>query len=217
MDRMVSDILLQALLIFASVFMFLYTHGVPQKLFAKLRHRARAAETEAKRCFVRGAQLLAEARRSSSNKSRSSLAKQAEEQADKAIAFDPRDAAAHILKGLALDLQGFKTSALDSFDVALSPLAIKSLTEMEKGDALYRRAELLISIKNREGRFESAIKDLTQAVEICEEKAKAFKLLGECYEAKEMKDVAMSAYEEALKLEPEHSAAQVALDRLREE
>ncbi|CAN1160606.1 hypothetical protein LINPERHAP1_LOCUS4743 [Linum perenne] len=87
MDRMVSDILLQALLIFASVFMFLYTHDVPQKLFAKLHHRARAVETEAKRCFVRGAQLLAEARSSSSNKSQSSLAKQAEEQADKSRFF----------------------------------------------------------------------------------------------------------------------------------
>ncbi|CAN0888749.1 hypothetical protein LINGRAHAP2_LOCUS15925, partial [Linum grandiflorum] len=151
-----------------------------------------------------------------SNKSRSALAKQAEEEADRAIAFDPKDAAAHILKGLALDLQGFKTSTLDSFDVALSPLAIKSLTEMEKGDAMYRRVELLMSIKNREGRVESAIQDLTQAVEICKEKAKAFRLLGECYEAKEMKDKARSAYEEALKLEPEYSLAQVALDRLTE-
>ncbi|CAL1395482.1 unnamed protein product [Linum trigynum] len=216
MDRMVTDILLQVFGIGVTVFMFLYSHGIPQKIYAKLRQRALAADAESKRQFVRGAQLLSQARRSSTSTTRSTLAKQAEEQADKAIAYDPRDAAAHILKGLALDLQGFKTSALASFDIALSPLAIKSLTEVERGDALYRRAELLMSIKSREGRVESAIQDLTRAVEICEDKAKAFRLLGECYEAEEKKEEARNAYEEALKVEPEYPAARAALDRLGE-
>ncbi|KDP46794.1 hypothetical protein JCGZ_11165 [Jatropha curcas] len=53
-------------------------------------------------------------------------------------------------------LQGFKTFALDSLDVALSPLALKSLTESEKGDALFRRAELVVGT-NRSEQFDAAI------------------------------------------------------------
>ncbi|CAL1394270.1 unnamed protein product [Linum trigynum] len=101
---MVTDILLQVLGIGVTVFMFLYSHSIPQKIYAKLRQRALAADAEANRQFVRGAQLLSQARWSSVSATRSTLAKQAEEQADKAIAYDRRDAAAHILKGLALQI-----------------------------------------------------------------------------------------------------------------
>ncbi|CAN1125964.1 hypothetical protein LINPERPRIM_LOCUS4765 [Linum perenne] len=65
-----------------------------------------------------------------SKKSKSSIAKQAEEEADKTITFNLRDVAAHILEGLSLDLLGFKTSDLESIAVALSPLSIKSLNKM---------------------------------------------------------------------------------------
>ncbi|PPR86529.1 hypothetical protein GOBAR_AA34160 [Gossypium barbadense] len=70
--------------------------------------------------------LLAQAR-SSAN----SLAKQAESETNKAVSLDPKDAAPYTLKAFAVDLQGFKTSALHSLNVALSPLTAKSLTDKE--------------------------------------------------------------------------------------
>ncbi|XP_021903495.1 small glutamine-rich tetratricopeptide repeat-containing protein 2 [Carica papaya] len=187
-------------------------HDIPKKLFSKLRLRSRA-DIQAKRHFVLGAQLLSQARSSTSRSSAVSLAKQAEAQADKAISLDPLDAAAHILKALALDILGFKSSALDSLDAALSPRVAKSLSEKEKGDALFKRAELKLAISRR-GRVDPAIEDLTQAVKLSKDNVKAFCLLGECYEAKKMKEEAINAYQEALQIEPESTVARAALDRL---
>lgn len=209
---MLSDILLQAGLILLTLFMFLAMHDIPKKLFSKLRLRSRA-DIQAKRHFVLGAQLLSQARSSTSRSSAVSLAKQAEAQADKAISLDPLDAAAHILKALALDILGFKSSALDSLDAALSPRVAKSLSEKEKGDALFKRAELKLAISRR-GRVDPAIEDLTQAVKLSKDNVKAFCLLGECYEAKKMKEEAINAYQEALQIEPESTVARAALDRL---
>ena len=141
------------------------------------------------------------------------MAKEALAEADKAIALDPKDAAAHILKALVLDLQGFKTSALDSLDAALSPLAVKSLTEKERGDALFKRAELKMAM-TRHGKVDSAMTDLVEAVALSPDNAKAFSLLGECYEVKKMVDEAKKAYEDALRIEPELALARQALDRL---
>ncbi|KAJ9187014.1 hypothetical protein P3X46_002513 [Hevea brasiliensis] len=211
---MVADILLQVFLILLSVFLYLYMHDIPQKVLAKLRQHRNRAAVEAKRHFIIGAQMLSEARSpSNSGSSAISLAKKAEEEATKSITLDPKDAASHILKALALDLQGFKTSALDSLDVALSPLAVKSLSEKEKGDALFKRAELVMGMNKRE-RVDLAIEDLTQAVNLNQENSNAFRLLGECYEAKKMEEEAKSAYEEALKLRPELASAREALERL---
>ncbi|KAJ8762478.1 hypothetical protein K2173_007917 [Erythroxylum novogranatense] len=202
MDPMVSDILLQVGLFLLVVFMFLAAHNVPQKILTKFRYRNRAT-FQAKRHFVRGAQLLSQARSPANSRSAaSSLAKQAEEEAEKAIRLDPKDAAAHILKALTLDFQGFKTSALESLDVALSPLAAKSLSDRERGDALFKRAELTMEM-NRRGRVDSAVNDLTQAVKLNPESAKAFNLLGKCYESKNMKEEAEKAYEMARKVKPE--------------
>ncbi|KAL5559959.1 hypothetical protein UlMin_036170 [Ulmus minor] len=209
---MMSDLFLQAAMILISIFMFLYMHDVPKKLMAKFRFRNRP-QTQAKRHFVIGAQLLARARSIKSRSAASNLAKEAVEEADKAVALDPKDAAAHILKALALDLQGFKTSALDSLDAALSPLAIKSLSEKEKGDALFKRAELKIAI-GRHGKVDAALGDLTEAVLLSSDNVKAFCLLGECYELKQMGEEAKKAYDEALKLEPELAVAKEALQRL---
>ncbi|GAY41475.1 hypothetical protein CUMW_059720 [Citrus unshiu] len=208
-----GDILLQAVLILTGVFMLLALYEIPQKFISKLRFRNRGS-IQAKRHFVIGAQLLAQARSSKSKSSASSLAKQAEAEADKAISFDYKDAAAHILKALALDLQGFKTSALESFDLALSIPAVKTLTEKEKGDALFKRAEVKMSMNRRAGRVDSAIDDLTEAVKIQDDNVKALCLLGECYEVKKMRDEAKTAYESALKIEPSWTDAQAALDRL---
>ncbi|XVF36577.1 hypothetical protein REPUB_Repub19eG0069300 [Reevesia pubescens] len=208
-----TDFPLQAAMILVTIFMFLYMHDIPKKIFTKIRYRNRS-DFQAKRHFVLGAQLLAQARSSKSRSSTTSLAKQAESEADKAVSLDPKDDAAYILKALALDLQGFKTSALDSFDVALSPLASKSLTDKERGDALFRRAELKMSMNRRGGRVDSAIEDLNKAVELSADNIKAFCLLGECYEMKKMKAEAKAAFEEALKFEPSSNVARAALDRL---
>lgn len=211
---MIFDLLLQAGLILLGVFMFLAMHNIPQKFLSKLRYRNRA-DLQAKRHFVIGAQLIAQARSPSNSRSTAtSLAKQAEDEANKAISLDPKDAASHILKALSLDLQGFRTSALESINVALSPLAVKSLSASEKGDALFKRAELAMGM-NRRGRVEPAIQDLTEAVKLNKDNAKAFCLLGECYEANKMIAEAKDAYEEALRLQPELASAKEKLDLLR--
>ncbi|KAJ6939649.1 hypothetical protein NC651_005953 [Populus alba x Populus x berolinensis] len=211
---MIFDLLLQAGLMLLGVFMFLAMHNIPQKFLSKLRYRNRA-DLQAKRHFVLGAQLIAQARSPSNSRSTAtSLAKQAEDEANKAISLDPKDAASHILKALSLDLQGFRTSALESINVALSPLAVKSLSASEKGDALFKRAELAMGM-NRRGRVEPAIQDLTEAVKLNKDNAKAFCLLGECYEAKKMIEEAKEAYEEALRLQPELASAKEKLDLLR--
>ncbi|RQO86822.1 hypothetical protein POPTR_002G111300v4 [Populus trichocarpa] len=211
---MIFDLLLQAGLILLGVFMFLAMHNIPQKFLSKLRYRNRT-DLQAKRHFVLGAQLIAQARSPSNSRSTAtSLAKQAEDEANKAISLDPKDAASHILKALSLDLQGFRTSALESINVALSPLAVKSLSASEKGDALFKRAELAMGM-NRRGRVEPAIQDLTEAVKLNKDNAKAFCLLGECYEANKMIEEAKEAYEEALRLQPELASAKEKLDLLR--
>lgn len=211
---MIFDLLLQAGLILLGVFMFLAMHNIPKKFLSKLRYRNRT-DLQAKRHFVLGAQLIAQARSPSNSRSTAtSLAKQAEDEANKAISLDPKDAASHILKALSLDLQGFRTSALESINVALSPLAVKSLSASEKGDALFKRAELAMGM-NRRGRVEPAIQDLTEAVKLNKDNAKAFCLLGECYEANKMIEEAKEAYEEALRLQPELASAKEKLDLLR--
>lgn len=214
-DHMWRDLLLQATLILVTIFMFLFMYNVPQKYFSKLRLRNRA-DMQSKRHFVQGAQLLSQAK-SAAAKDRSeatSLAKSAEAQADLAIALDPKDAAAHILKALALDLQGFKTSALDSIDVALSPLAVKSLSEPERADALFKRAQLRLAAASRRGQVDSVIDDLTQSVRLKGDNVKAFCLLGDCYEKKGLKEEAQKAYQEAQKVQPNFAPAREALERL---
>lgn len=216
-SNMWRDLLLQAVLILATVFMFLFMYNIPQKFFSKLRLRNRA-DMQAKRHFVQGAQLLSQAK-STFAKDRSaaaSLAKSAEAEADLAIALDPRDAAAHILKALALVLQGFKTSALDSIDIALSPLAVKSLSEPEKADALFKRAELRLAVSRR-GQVDSVIEDLTESVRLKGDNVKAFCLLGDCYEKKGLTEEAQEVYEKALKVQPNFAPAREALDRLNSE
>ncbi|KAI4337586.1 hypothetical protein L6164_015983 [Bauhinia variegata] len=211
-DFMVHDILLQIGLILLMVVMFLFMHDIPKKLYAKLRLRNRA-DIQAKRHFVQGAQLLARARSSKTRSNANSLAKEAEAEAEKAIALDRKDAAAYLLKALTLDLQGFRTSALDSLDVAVSPLAVKSLTDKERGDAFFKRAELKMAMNPR-SQVDSALADLTEALKLSSDNAKAHCLLGECYEVKKMIVEAKKAYEDALKVEPHLDAAREALNRL---
>lgn len=212
-DYMWQDIGLQIILILVMLFMFLHMHDIPRKLFTKFRLRNRS-NFQAKRHFVLGAQLLAKARSTKSRSASNALAKQALAEAENAISLDPKDAAAYVLKALALDLQGFRTSALESLDMALSPLAVKSLGDEERGDALVKRAELKIALASERGRVDSALTDLTESVRWNSKNVKAFCLLGKCYEIKKMNEEAKMAYEEALKVEPNSIEAQEALSRL---
>ncbi|KAK7321274.1 hypothetical protein VNO77_31757 [Canavalia gladiata] len=207
-DSGLPDIFLQVVLVLVMVFSYLFMHDVPRKVWGKLRLRNRA-DIQAKRYFVEGAQLLGRAR---SSKSRV-LAKEAQAQAQRAISLDPRDAAPYLLKALALDFQGLRSAALDSLDEALSPLAAKSLTDLERGDALLKRAELRLGTSQR-GRVDSALADLVESVKLSPNNAKAFCLLGECYERKKMNDDAVEAYQQALRLEPQLRVAQQALHKL---
>ncbi|KAF7137673.1 hypothetical protein RHSIM_Rhsim07G0212500 [Rhododendron simsii] len=198
--------------------MFLLMHNIPQKAFARFRAYRSLSETQAKRHFVLGATLFsrAEAEAKANNKDAAmALAKSAAEEADKAIAIDPKDAAAHILKALALDLQGFRTSALDSFDVALSPMAAKSLSNAERGDALFKRAKLKVDMSSQGERIDSAIADLVESVKLRTDNAKAYCFLAECYEKKGMVVEAKSAYEESTRVQPELMTSAAAIEALK--
>lgn len=89
-------------------------------------------------------------------------------------------------------------SALRSLDTALSPPLSKSLASKERGDALFKRAEIQLAV-NKKRKVESAVADLVEAVKLNPENGNAFCLLGECYEKKHMKSEAKSAYESALR------------------
>ncbi|PWA51950.1 Tetratricopeptide-like helical [Artemisia annua] len=210
LSTMASDLILQALFISTMIFLFLWMLNIPQKFFNKIRYRDKSIYA-AKRHFVLGAELLSKSRLAKSRVEAANLAKSAADHADKSISIDPKDAAAHILKALAYDAQGFSTSAVEAMDVALSPLAIKSLSDDERSDALCKRAE--IKVKGSGG-VDGAVADLVEAVRLKGDNAVALKLLGECYEKKEMKEEAGKAYKRWVEVEPESARAQAALERL---
>nr|XP_043615779.1 uncharacterized protein LOC122587677 [Erigeron canadensis] len=183
-------------------------------MFTKYRYRNRPSY-DAKRHFILGAQLLSKSRSTKDRTSSLKLAKSASEEADKSISLDPRDAASHILKALALDAQGFSTSAVEALDVALSTLTAKSLSSSERGDALFKRAEIKMKVKgNKRGKVDSVVADLVESVKLKGDNAGAYRLLGECYEKKEMREEAVEAYERAVRIDHECGAARDALNRL---
>ncbi|KAL2498951.1 Tetratricopeptide repeat (TPR)-like superfamily protein [Abeliophyllum distichum] len=184
----------------------------PNGSLTKLRSKARPS-THVHRHFIQGAQLLSRARSSKNKSTAFNLAKSAANEADKALAIEPKDPAAHILKAMALDLMGHKNSALKSLDLALSPPAVKMLAEKERGDALFKRAQLQVSL-NRKRRVDSAIEDLVEAVRLSADNAKGFCLLGQCYEMKGLKEDAKQAFEEALRVDPQLKEARDGLGRL---
>ncbi|GER47125.1 tetratricopeptide repeat protein [Striga asiatica] len=207
-----QHILLQLGILILTLAIFYVLHSLPKRAFSKLRSKAQP-NTQAHRHFIQGAQLLSRARSTKSKSSALNLAKSAAGEADKALALEPRDPAAHILKAMAQSLMGHKASALKSLDAALSPPAVKMLSGREKGDALLRRAELQIEL-NRRRRVDSAIDDLVEAVGLSPDNSKAFCLLGQSYETKGLRDEARNAFVEALKIEPNLKEARDGLARL---
>lgn len=209
MDR---DAVIQLGILIFSLAIFYVLHSLPKRAFSKLRSRARP-NNQAHRHFIQGAQLLARARSTKTKATSFNLAKSAVDEADKALALEPRDPAAHILKAMAETLMGHKATALKSLDLALSPPAVKMLSESERGDALIRRAELLIGL-NRKRRVDSAVEDLLEAIGLSPDNSRAFCLLGHCYEIKEMREEARNAFEKSLELEPGLKEAREGLGRL---
>ncbi|KAL2521744.1 Tetratricopeptide repeat (TPR)-like superfamily protein [Forsythia ovata] len=207
-----TDVLLQLGIIIFTLGIFYALHSLPKRALTKLRYKARPG-THVHRHFIQGAQFLSRARSSKNKSTAFNLAKSAANEADKALAIEPKDPAAHILKAMALDLMGHKNSALKSLDLALSPPAVKMLAEKERGDALFKRAQLQISL-NRKRRVDSAIEDLVEAVRLSADNAKVFCLLGECYEMKGLKEDAKQAFEEALRVDPHLKEARDGLGRL---
>lgn len=210
-----KDILIQAGFFLVSAFMYLWTLQIPQKTYSKFRAYQARHITQAKRHFVRGAQLLEQARASPNPAQSKSLAGLAVAEADLAIQLIPSDAASHILKALALNLQGFRTSALEAIEAALSPIAVKSLSEEERGDALLRRAEMKIGLTGTQPELvDSAIEDLIESVKLRVDNAWAYCVLGGCYEKKGLVGEAKKVYKEAVRLEPKSAAARDGLARL---
>ncbi|CAO2830336.1 unnamed protein product [Amaranthus hypochondriacus] len=208
-----SDIVIQIAFLLFTFAIFLVIYNLPKTAFSKLRSNSRAA-SQSSRHFLNGAQLLSRARSTRNRSAAESLAKEAVAEADIAISLLPRDAAALILRALALELLGRRTSALRSLDSALTSPASKSLSGRERGDALVKRAELQLGV-NRRRRVDSALSDLVEAVSLTRDNSKAFCLLGQCYEMKGMRNEACAAFDEALKIEPESTVAREGLDRLR--
>ncbi|KAL8550195.1 hypothetical protein ACS0TY_008863 [Phlomoides rotata] len=207
-----TDVLIQLGILILTLIIFYVLHALPKRAFSKLRSKTRP-NNQAHRHFIQGAQFLARARSSKTKSTSFNLAKSAADEADKALALEPRDPAAHILKAMAESLMGHKTSALKSLDSALSPPAVKMLSAGEKADALIKRAELQIGL-NRKRRVDSAMEDLVEAARLSPDNAKASCLLGHCYEIKGLKGEAEHYFQEALRVEPSLKEAHDGLGRL---
>ncbi|KAF3333537.1 TPR repeat [Carex littledalei] len=204
-----TDALVQGLLLLLAAGILLALQSIPSQI-RRRRGRSSATSAQAHRHFVTGAQFLSRAR--STSPPSPSLAKSALSHADHAISLSPRDAAPHILKALSLDLLGRRVLAIKSLNTALSPPLVNSLSDRERGDALFKRAELQLGLNQRKTR--RAVADLTEAVRLSPDNAKALAKLGECYEERVEMENAQKAFETALQVDPSVKAAKEGLKRV---
>ncbi|KAF7829275.1 putative tetratricopeptide-like helical domain-containing protein [Senna tora] len=211
---MVKEMMLRVAILILTLAIVYIVHNL-SKQAGQLRVRKRNRDTQqTNRHLIQGTRLLSRARSNSQRPQSVTHARSALIEADEALSLSPRDPAAHILKALALDLMGHYTAALKSMDSALSSPQAKSLSEVERENALVKRAELKVAV-NRRRRIESAVEDLVEAVRISGGKnSEALCVLGECYEWKGMKDKAKESFERAFQLEPDSIKARNGLDRL---
>ncbi|KAK9678848.1 hypothetical protein RND81_11G236800 [Saponaria officinalis] len=211
--ELAADTLIQAAFLALTLGIFLIIYNFPKKTLTKLRSNNRAS-IQTNRHFLQGAHLLSRARSTRNKATSATLADAALAEADKALAIQPKNAAAHILRGLVLDFLGRRAAALRSLDMALTTPAVKTLSEREKGDALVKRAEIQMAV-NKRRRVDSAMTDLIEAVGLTRDNSKAYSLLGQCYEIKGVKDEeAVKAFSRALELDPLCDSARQGLARL---
>ena len=193
----------QALILVLTMAIFFALFQLPRAGLAAMRRRGRTSAL-ARRHFILGAQHLARARAVPPGSSPSiAYARSTLEEADRAAAADPRDAAVHILRAAALEILGRRAPAVRALDTALSAPATRSLAPSERADALIKRAELHLAGAPGKGRrriraLDLAIEDLLKAATDNPASGRAFCFLGECYEDKGMPEEARKAYLSAL-------------------
>eukprot|EP00249_Psilotum_nudum_P014245 c24738_g1_i1 orf=536-1168(+) len=204
----------QVVIFILGLALFWAVQSLAKVMVGPSRSRGRA-KAQAQRHFVKGAQVLARSRSAGSAALGRSLAREASEEADKAIALDPRDAASHVLKALALEQQGHLSAALRSMHTALSPPALRTLSQSEKADAYMKRAGLLMASSKGKRAVDSAIEDLNKSLELSSSNAKVHCLLGMCLEKKHMYAEALKSYQDAFALDQNSDEARAGLMRLR--
>ncbi|XP_039158116.1 uncharacterized protein LOC104420296 [Eucalyptus grandis] len=215
---MPTDLLLQFAILVSSLAMLVFAvRRLSAPPSPKLRTKTRSAAAEPSRHSLRASALLARARSSPTHHAHRAqaptLARAALAEAEAAISQAPKDAAPHVLKALALDTLGRRSSALRWLDAALSAPRARSLSGSERAEALARRAELKLGMGRRR-RAESAVEDAREAVRVGPGEAAAWRVLGECCEREGLAAEAAAAFEEALRIEPGCDPARRGLDRL---
>uniref|UniRef100_A0A2P2PL75 Uncharacterized protein MANES_13G100500 n=1 Tax=Rhizophora mucronata TaxID=61149 RepID=A0A2P2PL75_RHIMU len=198
-----TDVALQLAILLLAIVIFAiqYKHFQPKRTTTSARLRTknrRTASLQTNRHLTQATHFVSRAKATSDVSQSQSLAKNALLEVETAISLAPRDPAPLILKALALDLLRRKSSALRSLDLALSAPRVKLPPGTERGDALFKRAELKLEVNSRR-RVDSAIEDLEEAVKVklSGGNDKALCLLGRCYELKGMKDRVEWAFDEA--------------------
>ncbi|KAH7315248.1 hypothetical protein KP509_21G041300 [Ceratopteris richardii] len=184
---------------------FLGPPGDPAKRKAKARLH-----------FSKAAQLLEKSHSSAGTPEAISLAKEADTEIDKAIALEPSDVSFHMLKSYALEQQGSLSGAIESLSAALSiDGADTVLTSPEMCDALFRRANLLLSTSKGRRNVDAAMSDLQRCIEISPQNPKILCKLGLCHEKNKSFADAERIYERVLLLDFKSQEARAGLKRLR--
>lgn len=199
------ELLVAGLLIVLAVGLMGASQGLRAAGMIRSSQKKERVRLQTRRHLLHGTQLL--------NRSKP---KAAALEADKALAMDPRDAASHVLKALALERQGHMAAALRSLNTALKPPMAKTLGPSEKAQALVKRAEIAVNggFSRVKRRLDLALGDLHASLAINPENVKAHCLMGRCYEQKGLRAEAVQAYQAALRVDPSSQEADEGLSHL---